>query len=123
MKRILILVTALILVSAGGGCAKHDSKAEFKKEAAEVCSVFDPEKRKDIPTNLQPSQIAQILSSRIYAAIHSDEMREIIGNVPKVNAKMRYQYVVDMITELTGEPFSCPAMDRYLNPTSILIEE
>jgi hypothetical protein len=30
--------------------------------------------------------------------------------------KLRYKYTVESITELTGEPFSCPGMQDYLNP-------
>lgn len=113
----LILAALFITASCVASCSSGYSKADYKKEAAAICEVHNPDNWKDMPANLEPHQVQELFAAKLSSALKSEKMKEIVGNIPQVSVDLRYQYVVESISELTGEPFNCPAMESYLNPS------
>jgi len=114
LKNVLItIVVTLLMLTA---CEKKEPVVDYKAEAHEFCEVFNPDKWKDLPADVQPAQIQQMLADRLSAAVSSPKMKEIVKTIPTMPANLRYKYVVESVGALTGEPFSCPGMKDYFNP-------
>ena len=112
---IVFAVIVLVLVT---GCEKKNSQepiVDYKSEANALCEVFNPEKWENMPKDLTPVEIHKILSDGIQAAVHSEKMKEVVHTIPKISGELRYKYVVESISALTGEPYSCPGLEEYFN--------
>jgi len=115
----LISFATVILTLLLVACDKKELKesvVDYRSEAKALCEVFNPEKWENIPKNLTPVQIQQKITVGIEAAVHSGKMKEVIQTIPKIPAEIRYQYLAESIGALTGEPYSCPGLEDYLNP-------
>ena len=110
-----IAITLILLLATLSGCAKKESVADYKSEAKALCEVFNPEKWENMPKDLTPVQIQQKLADGIEAAVHSDKMKEVIQTIPKIPAELRYKYIVESVSALTGEPYSCPGLEDYFS--------
>ena len=108
-----IAVTVILFMVLLVACTKKESVADYKSEAKALCEVFNPEKWENMPKDLTPVQIQQKLADGIEAAVHSEKMKEVVQTIPKIPAELRYKYVVESITTLTGEPYSCPGLKDY----------
>ena len=109
---ITFVVLTLFLV----GCDKKDTVADYKSEAKALCEVFNPKKWETMPKDLTPVEIHKIFSDGIQAAVHTEKMEEVVSTIPKIPAELRYKYVAENISALTGEPYSCPGLEEYLKP-------
>lgn len=113
MNKIFVtIVISLLFLTA---CGKEESLANYKAEAAALCEVFDPDNWKNMSPDLQPEEIQQMLAEEILAAISTQKMREVVNGVPNISASLRYKYLVDSISALTGETFSCPGLQEYFH--------
>ena len=119
VKKYIVFV-AIILSILIAGCEKKEAKepvvVDYKSEAKALCKVFNPKKWENIPKDLTPIEIHKIFSDGIQAAVHSEKMSEVVQTIPKIPAELRYKYVVENISALTGETYSCPGLEEYLSP-------
>lgn len=86
-----LFLPVLLLSVILQGCSDKTDKTAYVSEAKAVCETFNPGHWKNLPPNLQPYQIQEMHAERLSAAIKSKEMREIIGNIPKVKPGSGYQ--------------------------------
>jgi hypothetical protein len=114
-KNLVFIIFVLVVLFTG--CEKKEAPAvDYKSEANALCEAFNPDYWKDIPADTPPAELQDMLAKKIEAAVNSEKMKEVVATIPKMPAKLRYKYVVESITDLTGEPFSCPGMEDYFNP-------
>lgn len=109
----ITLAITLFLLTA---CEKKEPVVDYKSEAHAFCEVFNPDNWKDTPADAQPAEIQQMLADRLAAAVHSEKMKDIVKTIPTISMNLRYKYVVESVSALTGETFSCPGMEDYFNP-------
>ena len=69
-----------------------------------------------MPKDLTPSEIAQTITNDIQAAVHTEKMIQIVRTIPKLPTELRYKYIVESISELSGEPFACSGLEDYFSP-------
>lgn len=110
-----IVFAALVFIVLITGCEKKEAVADYKTEAKALCEVFNPQKWENMPKDLTPIEIQQIFSDGIQSAVHSEKMKEIVHTIPKIPAELRYKYIVESISALTGEPYSCPGLEEYFS--------
>lgn len=111
-----ISIVVIIVLLALMGCEKKEPAVDYKAEASAFCEVFNPEKWKDLPADTQPAQIQQMLADRLTAAVKSEKMKDIVKTIPTIPTNLRYKYVEESVSALTGEAFDCPGMKDYFNP-------
>jgi len=110
IKTIVFIVGVLFVVA----CTSDGKRESYKAEAVGLCEVFNPKNWTDLPKNIEPIEIQKKLTDRMSKAIKSGEMQRIISSMPKVKIDLRYQFFVEKVSQLIGEPFECQAMKDYM---------
>lgn len=111
ISTILIVLIVLLL-----SCEKKEPVVDYKSEAHTLCEAFNPDYWKDIPADTPPAELQERLAKKIEAAVNSEKMKEVVATIPKIPAELRYKYLVESISALTGEPFSCHGLEEYFKP-------
>ena len=110
-----LFITLAVVLFVQTACEKREPVVDYKAEAHAFCEVFNPDKWKDTPADAQPAEIQQMLSDRLAVAVHSEKMKDIVKTIPTIPMNLRYKYVMENVSAVTGETFSCPSMIDYFN--------
>jgi hypothetical protein len=107
------LLLACTLVSAGEANSSRDA---ILADANRFCAMFSPKVWDEMKKNYQNDKLQHEFIRRMNEAVKTPEFITIISEQHRQprDPTLRYQYYVQQISELTGQPFSCPNLKSYL---------
>lgn len=111
-----VVIASIVPIILMSSCEKKEPVVDYKSEAHTLCEAFNPDYWKDIPADTPPAELQDRLAKKIEAAVNSEKMKEVVATIPKIPAELRYKYLVESISALTGEPFSCHGLEEYFKP-------
>ncbi|MGH1472027.1 MAG: hypothetical protein ACRBCS_12585 [Cellvibrionaceae bacterium] len=99
------------------GCSNNTKNVStnYKLEAEELCNVFNPENWDDETIGMEPMDVQNLLSQKIYEAVQSEEMVSLINSLPSLPVNKRYEYYINSVTNLTGQKIECSDLNNYFS--------
>jgi len=111
-----LLVALLLACKLASAAEANSSRDAFLADTNRFCALFSPAVWDEMKKHYQNEKLQHEFIRRMNEAVKTPEFITIVSEQyqqPR-DAKLRYQYFVQKISELTGQPFSCPDLKTYL---------
>jgi len=99
------------------GCEIKSSKQAYIADAKRFCAMFSPAVWQEMKKDFRDAELQHEFLRRMGEAVKTPEFIRILSEQHKIalNPSIRYQYYVQQVSQLTGQPFSCPDLKTYLD--------